>query len=52
MSKQRLREKLQIASGMMVKLNKGQEISRSVILRIYGYFDCNIEDICDVVKTE
>ena len=52
MSKQEFREKLQIAPGTMTKLNKGQEVSMSVILRICGYFNCNIGDICDAVKTE
>ena len=52
MSKQDFREKLQIASGTMTKLNKGQEVSMSVILRICVYFDCNICDICDAVKSE
>jgi DNA-binding Xre family transcriptional regulator len=52
MSKQDFREKLGIASGTMTKLNKGQEVSMSVILRICEYFDCNICDVCDAVKTE
>ena len=51
-SKQEFREKLQIASGTMTKLNKGQEVSMSVILRICEYFDCNIGDICDAIRTE
>ena len=50
MSKQEFREKLQIASGTMTKLNKGKEVSMSVILRICEFFDCNIGDICDAVK--
>lgn len=52
MTKQEFREKLQIASGTMTKLNKGQEVSMSVILRICEYFNCNIGDICDAVKME
>lgn len=52
MSKQEFREKLQIASGTMTKLNKGQEVSMSVILRICEYFDCNIGDICDAVRVD
>ena len=48
MTKQEFREKLQIASGTMTKLNKGQEVSMSIILRICEYFNCNIGDICDV----
>ena len=51
-SMQEFREKLQIASGTMTKLNKGQEVSMSVILRICEYFDCNIGDICDAIKKE
>jgi len=50
MSKQEFREELQIATGTMTKLNKGQEVSMSVILRICNYFNCNIGDICDAVK--
>ncbi len=50
MSKQEFREELQIASGTMTKLNKGQEVSMSVILRICEYFNCNIGDICDAVN--
>lgn len=52
MSKQELREQLQLASGTMTKLNKGQEVSMSVILRICEYFNCNIGDICDAIKIE
>lgn len=52
MSKQEFREKLQIALGTMTKLNKGQEVSMSVILRICEYFDCNIGDICDAVRVD
>ncbi len=50
MSKQEFREELKIATGTMTKLNKGQEVSLSVLLRICEFFDCNIGDICDAVK--
>lgn len=50
MSKQEFREELKIASGTMTKLNKGQEVSLSILLRICDFFDCNIGDICDAVK--
>lgn len=50
MSKQQFKEELQIASGTMTKLNKGKEVSMSVILRICEYFECNICDVCDAVK--
>lgn len=52
MTKQVFREKLQIASGSMTKLNKGQEVSLSVILRICEYFNCSIGDICVAVKVD
>lgn len=50
MNKKEFREALQIATGTMTKLNKGQEVSMSVILHICEYFDCNIGDICDAIK--
>lgn len=49
-SKQEFREQLEIATGTMTKLNKGQEVSMSVILRICEYLDCNIGDICEAVR--
>lgn len=51
-SKVEFREKLDFAAGTMTKLNKGQEVSLSVLLRICEFFDCNIGDICDAVKSE
>jgi DNA-binding Xre family transcriptional regulator len=50
MSKQSLREQLEISAGTMTKLNKGEEVSLSTLLRICEFFDCNIGDICDAVK--
>lgn len=49
-SKQEFRENLGIASGTMTKLNKGQEVALSVLLRICEYFNCDIGDICEVVE--
>jgi DNA-binding Xre family transcriptional regulator len=34
----------------MSKLNKGEEVALSVILRICEYLDCDIGDICSVVN--
>lgn len=36
----------------MRKLNKGEEVSMNTILRICNYFDCNIGDVCDAVRTD
>lgn len=52
MSKQTFREELEISPGTMTKLNKGEEVSMNTILRICEYFDCNIGDICDAIRTE
>lgn len=50
MSRSDFREALQLATGTMTKLSKGQEVSMTVILRICDYFDCNIGDVCDAVR--
>lgn len=49
-SKADFRELLDISTGTMTKLNKGEEVSMSTILRICAYFKCNIGDICDAVE--
>ena len=45
-----LRKDLNIATGTMTKLRKNEEVALSVLIRICEYLDCNIGDICDVVK--
>ena len=45
-----MRRDLKIATGTMSKLNKGEEVSLSVLLRICEYLECDIGDICSVVK--
>ena len=51
-SKQRFREMLEISTGTMTKLNKGEEVSMNTLLRICDYLDCNIGDICDAIKVD
>ena len=46
------RKDLSIATGTMTKLRRNEEVALSVLLRICEYFDCNIGDICDAVKTQ
>ena len=36
----------------MSKLNKGEEVALSVLLRICDYLNCDIGDICEAVRTE
>ena len=47
-----LRKELKIATGTMSKLNKGEEVALSVLLRICEYLDCDIGDVCSAVKPE
>ena len=46
------RTDLNIATGTMTKLRRNEEVSLSVLLKICGYLECNIGDICDAVKKE
>ena len=47
-----LRRDLSIATGTMTKMRRNEEVALSVLLRICGYLDCNIGDICDAVKKD
>ena len=49
-TKVQLRKDLGIAPGTMSKLNKGEEVAMSVLLRICDYLDCDIGDVCEFTK--
>ena len=49
-SKSELRTATQLSPGTMSKLNKGEDVALSVLLRICNYLDCDIGDICEAVK--
>lgn len=49
-TKPQIRKDLNLATGTMSKLNKGEDVALSVLLRICGYLDCDIGDICEVVR--
>ena len=51
-TKVQLRRDLGIAPGTMSKLNKGEEVAVSVLLRICEYLNCDIGDICEVVNAD
>ena len=51
-TKPQLCKDLSLATGTMSKLNKGEEVALSVLLRICGYLDCDIGDIMEVTKNE
>lgn len=49
-NKAAFRKDLNIATGTMTKLNRNEEVSLSVLLRICDYLKCDIGDICEAVK--
>ena len=51
-TKVQLRTDVGISAGTMSKLNKGDEVALSVLLRICDYLNCDIGDICEAVRTE
>lgn len=51
-TKPQLRKDLNLATGTMSKLNKGEEVALSVLLRICEYLNCDIGDICEAVRAE
>ena len=50
--KSSFRKELNLSSGTWTKLNKGDEVSLSILLRICGYLNCDIGDICEAVRTD
>ncbi len=51
-TKPQLRRDLNLATGTMSKLNKGEDVALSFLLRICGYLDCDLGDICAAVRTD
>lgn len=51
-TKVRLKRDLGLAAGTMSKLNKGEDVALSVLLRICDYLDCDIGDICETVRVD
>lgn len=49
-NKATFRKDLNIATGTMTKLNRNEEVSLSVLLRICDYLKCDIGDICEAIK--
>jgi DNA-binding Xre family transcriptional regulator len=45
-----LRKDLSLAAGTMSKLNKGEDVALSILLRICEYLNCDIGDICEAVR--
>ena len=51
-SKATLRKDVGLSIGTMSKLNKGEEVALSVLIRLCDYLDCDIGDICEVLRGE
>ena len=49
-TKPTLRKELGLSTGTMCKLNKGEDVALSVLLRICDYLNCDIGDICEAVR--
>lgn len=44
------RKDLNIATGTMTKLRRNEEVALSVLVRICEYLECNIGDICEIIR--
>ena len=51
-SRPTLKRDVNLSSGTMCKLNKGEGVSLSVLLRICDYLNCDIGDICEAVRED
>lgn len=51
-TKAMLRQSTELSPGTMSKLNKNEEVSLSVLLRICDFLNCDIGDICEAVRVD
>ena len=51
-SKATLRKDVGLSTGTMSKLHKGEEVALTVLMRLCDYLDCDIGDICEVLRDE
>lgn len=51
-TKPTFRKELGLSTGTMSKLNKGEDVALSVLLRICKYLNCNIGDICEAIPVD
>lgn len=51
-SKTAFRQATELSSGTMSKLNKGEEVALSVLLRVCDYLNCDIGDICEAIRID
>lgn len=46
------RQATELSPGTMSKLNKNEEVALSVLIRICDYLNCDIGEICEVVRVD
>lgn len=51
-TKPQLRKDLKISTGTIYKLNKGEEVALSILLRICDYLNCDIGDIGEAIPVD
>jgi putative transcriptional regulator len=51
-SKAAFRQATELSPGTMSKLNKGEEVALSVLLRVCDYLNCDIGDICEAIRID
>ena len=49
-NKASFRKELGLSAGTYTKLNRGEEVFLSILLRICDYLNCDIGDICEAVR--
>lgn len=51
-SKTAFRQATELSPGTMSKLNKGEEVALSVLLRVCDFLNCDIGDICEAIRID
>lgn len=52
MSKQDLCASADLSRATLAKLGRGENVTTNVLLRICGALDCQINEICEVIKDD
>ena len=50
MNKKDLKNATGISTSVIAKLGKGENINTDTLLKICGVLDCDIADVCEIVK--
>ena len=50
-TKQQFREMCGISTGTMTKLNKGEPVSLTVLMRVCEILQCDLNEICEIKRS-